>query len=376
MPGALSVTVNANKYMQPDPIIYTDLSRRAEDKRFQDLVLNWKAAMVYIVVAMVWMIIKTDIRREPELPNRPFTKADVPLLQEKVKFLKADADTASSIFPHLKDRAEVKAANQAWGELYYTPEIFPAAEDLRRIQFARLLQLRPDLADHVKAKQAYEEGRYKIANDPAIVDKDAAIEAMKEKIGPEVKDPEYSKNAKEATDVLSTLIGDPELDQAEEAYQQACATAILKRHPELAEYYRELEIRDDSYRYSMSQANALSRQITALENGAEPTQLTTAKPEAPAAEAEQVRASDTPANPPAAISLQPRPSAPIPAQARQYGVAPGDLVDISAVTPPIAFNRAKLTAMNNDHLTVRVDHDVFTVRWPDLIHLKKASAAK
>lgn len=364
--------------MQPDPIIYQDLSRRAEDKRFQDLMLNWKAAMVYIVVAMVWVVIKTDVRREPELPNRPFTKADVPLLKEKVKFLKADADTASSIFPHLKDRAEIKAADQAWEELYYTPEIFPAAEDLRRVQYARLLQLRPDLADHVKAKQAYEEGRYKIANDPAIVDKDAAIEAMKEKIGPEVKDPEYSKNAKEATDVLSSLIGDPELDQAEAAYQQACATAILKHHPELAEYYHELEIRDDSCRYLMARANALSRQITALENGTEPTQTATAKaePPAPGAEAEQAPASDTPANPPAAISLQPRPPAPIPAQARQYGVVVGDLVDISAVTPPIALNRAKLTAMNNDHLTVRADHDVFTVRWEDLIHLKNASGGK
>lgn len=352
--------------MQPDPIIYQDLSRRTEERRFQELLLNWKAGLVYIIVAMVWLIIKTDVRREPELPNRPFTKADIPLLKEKVKFLKSDADTACTMFPHLKNRAEKRTANQAWEDVYYTPEVFPVAQELHRIQYAQVLAVRPDLADHVRAKQAYEQGRYEIANNPAITDKAAAYDALKDRIGPEVKDPEYSKNADQAQAILTTLIGDPELDRAEQAYENACAAAVLKRHPELAEYYREQESSEDAYNFFMAQANDLSRKITALENGTDAARTADAKPKAPAG-------GNITGNPSASVSVAPLT---VPHPAVRYGVVVGDVVDISAVTPPIALHRATLTAMDNDQLTVRAGDDTFNVRWGDLINLKETGGRR
>lgn len=337
--------------MAIDPMAYADPAAQVRRERFDALWIKWVGSLIFIVVGLVWMIIKVDVRREPELPDRPFTKADVPLLKEKVKSLKSDADSLAGIFPHLKNREEAQTASQAWDEVYYTPDVFPAAQALHRIQYDRLLQLRPDLADHIKAKKAYEDGRYAIANDPAITDKDAAYAALKDRIGPEVKDPEYTKNAKQATDILATLVGDPALDQAEDAYEQAAATAILKRHPELAGYFNDLATRDEAYHHIMAQANSLSRQITALENGADPAGA---------------------ANPIAAPSSSPSSSSLVPHAAIRYGVALGDIVDISAVTPPIALHRATLTAMDNDQLTVRDGHDTFTVHWPDLIQLKKS----
>lgn len=73
-----------DKCMPIDPIVYQDISARAAQRRYQDLVFHWKAVIVYIVAAMVWLIVKTDVRREPELPNRPLARADAPLLKEKV----------------------------------------------------------------------------------------------------------------------------------------------------------------------------------------------------------------------------------------------------------------------------------------------------
>jgi hypothetical protein len=351
--------------MAVDPIAYADPAAQVRQQRFDALQVKWIGSLIFIVVGLGWLIIKTHVSREPELPNRPFTKADVPLLKEKVKSLKSDADSMASIYPHLNNRAEAKTANEAWDEVYYTPEVFPAAQSLHHIQYARLLQLRPDLAEHTKAKQAYEDGRYAIANNPAITDKDAAYDALKDRIGPEVKDPEYSRNAKQATDILATLVGDPELDQAEDAYEQACATAILKRHPELSAYFHDLANRDEAYHQFMAQANSLSRQITVLENSADPAQ--TANPVS--SQSQAASSSSTPSLP---QTSTPSSSPLVPHAAVRYGVTVGDAVDISAVTPPIALHRAKLTAMDNDQLTVRNGSDTFTVHWPDLIQLKKS----
>jgi hypothetical protein len=349
--------------MAIDPMAYADPAAQVRRERFDALQVKWIGGLIFIVVGLVWMIIKTDIRREPELPNRPFTKADVPLLKEKVKFLKSDADSLTSIFPHLNNRDESRTANKAWDEVYYTPEVFPVAQALHRVQDARILQSRSDLAGNVRAKQAYEEGRYAIANNPAITDKDAAYDALKDRIGPEVKDPEYSRFARQATEILATQVGDPELDEAEDAYNQACATAVLKRHPELDGYYRELSDRDEAYHHLMAQANSLSRQISVLENGADP------------AHAANPVSVSTPSQAASSSSL-PSASPPVPHAAVRYGVAVGDAVDISAVTPPIALHRATLIAMNNDQLTVRDGSDTFTVHWPDLIQLKKTGAGK
>ena len=341
----------------------------SSDRLFQVLQAKWIGLLVFIVVGFIYLMLKVDVSREPELPNRPLTKADLPLLKKKVKFLKSDAANLSKFYHHLHNPAESQAANRAWEELYYTPEIFPAAAELRRVQNARLLELRPDLAEHVRARQSYEEGRYEIANNPAIADKAAAIDALKNRLGPAIKDPEYSRNAKQAVAVLESLIGDPELDHAEQAYNQACATAILKRHPELAGYYQELTYRNEACHHLLSQANALERQIAALENGMEPARTTAPKLEAPA-----TKNFNAPTNPPTTAATAPPP--PLPEVAIQYGVTVGDTVDVSALKPAIALRLAKLTAMDNDQLTVRVGEDVFTVRWQNVIHLKKTDAGK
>jgi hypothetical protein len=364
-----------------DPFIVADkvILDNRRDWRFQKNWYQWIGLIVLIVAATVWMLFRTHLTREPNLPNRPFTRADLPLLKQKVKFLKADADTASTVFPHLKNKAEIQIAGKAWEELYYTPEIFPAAVQLRRIQFARILELRPDLAEHTRIKQEYEEGRYEIANNPAITDKAAAIAALEKRLGPAVKGPEYSKSATQAMSVLSDLIGDPELDRAEREYKNAVKTAALKHHPELAEYFHEMESRDAAYNHMMAQANALSRQIKALESGTEqPARPAVARPEAPTAGTVS-RAGDpgnvnVPTNSPDSAAAQPAAAEPTlpprPESAVMYGVKVGDVVEISALKPMIALRRATIFAMDNEQLTVRAGNDSYTVRWKDLTQLK------
>lgn len=80
-----------------------------------------------------------------------------------------------------------------------------------------------------------------------------------------------------------------------------------------------------------------------------------------------------PENPFARISV---PQTLIPEVANRYGVAVDDVVDISAITPPIALHRATLTAMDKERLTVRAGENVFTVRWENLIHLRKANGGR
>ena len=366
--------------MQDDPFIIADkvILDNRRDNRFQDSWQRWIIGLVLLAASLAWMIFRTDLTREPNLPNRPLTKADLPLLKQKLKFLKADANTVSTVFPHLKNKAENQIANQAWEELYYTPEIFPAAAELRRIQFARILDLRPDLAEHTRVKQEYEEGRYEIANNPAITDKAAAIAALEKRLGPAATGREYSKHATQAMSVLSDLIGDPELDRAEREYKSACQTATLKRHPELAEYFHEMASRDAAYNHFMAEANAVSRQIKTLEGGTEPARPPAAKSEAPttvtvskAADAGNV---NVPASSPDSAAAQPAPVAPaspaLPESAAKYGVKVGDVVEISASKPMIALRHATITDMDNEQLTVRAGNDSYDVRWDELTKLK------
>jgi hypothetical protein len=362
------------RHMQDDPLSIEEL----QDRRFQANWSRWIIGLVVIVIGFLWMLFRTHTTREINLPNRPFTKADLPLLKQKVKSLKADANLVSSVYPHLNNKAENQIADKAWEELYYTPEIYPAAAQLRRIQFAWILELRPDLAQHVRVKREYEEGRYEIANNPAITNKAAAIAALEKRLGPAIKGPAYSKSATQAESVLSDLIGDPELDQAEREYKNACKTAILKRHPELADYYREMESRDMAYNYFMAQANALSRKIKVLEGGTEPARPAAAKLEAPTtgtvSQAGNAGNVNVPTNRPDKAAAQPAPAAPappaLPEPAVRYSVKVGDVVEISALKPMIAFHRAWITAMDDEQLTVRSGSDTYTVRWEDLTQLK------
>lgn len=366
--------------MQDDPFIIADkvILDNRRDWRFQENWYRWIGLIVLIVVGFSWMIFRTDLTREPNLPNRPLTKADLSLLKQKLKFLKADANKVSTVFPHLNNRAENRIANQAWEELYYTPEIFPAAAELRRIQFARVLELRPDLAEHVRVKQEYEEGRYEIANNPAITDKAAAIAALEKQLGPAATGREYSKYAAQAMSVLSDLIGDPELDRAEREYKNACQTATLKRHPELAEYFHEMESRDAAYNHFMAQANALTREIKALETGTEPARPAAAKAEAPTtvtvSKAVDAGNVNVPASSSDSAAAQPAPVAPappaLPESAARYGVKIGDVVKISASKPMIVLSRATITDMDNEQLTVSAGNDSYTVHWKDLTQLK------
>ena len=359
--------------MPDDPFIIVDNRR---DTRFQENWQRWTGLIVLMVVGTSWMLFHTHVRRDPELPNRPLTEADLPLLRKKVASLRMDAETASAVFPHLNNRTEIKIANQAWEELYYTPEIYPVAAQLRRIQFARILERRPDLAEHVRVKQEYEEGRYKIVNDPAVADKAAAIAALEKRLGPAATGREYSRNAAQAMAVLTDLIGDPELDHAELEYKNACRSAILKRHPELAEYNHEMETRDAAYHEFMAQANALSRRIKVLEGGTDPARPVVTKAETPTI-GTAVRTGDTgniPTNRPDVATAQPIPAAPAPPNSPEpaalYGVQIGEIVEISALKPVVALHRATITAMDGDQLTVRAGNDAYTVRWKDLTQLK------
>jgi hypothetical protein len=152
----------------------------------------------------------------------------------------------------------------------------------------------------------------------------------------------------------------------------------LKRHPELAEYFHEMESHDAAYHEFMAQANALSRKIKALESGTEPARPAVAKSEDPTtftvSKAGDAGNVNVPTNRPDSaatqpISTEPAPPA-LPEYAARYGVKVGDVVEISALKPMIAFRRAMITGMDNEQLTVRAGNDSYTVHWKDLTHLK------
>ena len=369
-------------HMPDDPLIEKLRNERSieelRNSRFQYDWNKWIIGLVLLVISFLWMFFHANLTREPNLPNRPFARADLPLLKKKVRFLKADANTAAVVFPHLKNKAEIQAAQKALEELCYTPDLFPAIAQMHRVQNARVIELQPDLAEYARVRQEFEDGRYEIANNPAITDKAAAIADLKKKFGAAMKDPEYSKNGKQYNALLPDLIGDPEFDRAKLEYQNAFKQAALKHHPELAGFFHELESRDAAYHDFMAQANALSRQIKALETGTEPPRPAAAKPEATATGTVsragnagkvnvQTNRPDTAAAPPAAAA--PAPPA-LPEQAARRGVNVGDVVEISALKPMIALRRATITAMDNEQLTVRAGSDSYTVRWNDLTKLR------
>ena len=76
-----------------------------------------------------------------------------------------------------------------------------------------------------------------------------------------------------------------------------------------------------------------------------------------------------------AMNLVPSHAANIPASAplNSYGVKVGDVVEISAVKPPIALRRATVSAIDTNQITVRNGVDEYQVRWKDLAKLKPSS---
>jgi hypothetical protein len=128
----------------------------------------------------------------------------------------------------------------------------------------------------------------------------------------------------------------------------------------------------------MAQANALSRQIKALESGTEPARPAVAKAGDPTISTVSKAGDDgnvnVPTNRPDTAAAQPASaaSAPptLPESAARYGVKAGDVVEISALKPMIALRRATITDMDNEQLTVRAGNDSYEVRWNDLTKLK------
>lgn len=327
--------------MPGDPIIVAknvvldNGTEQLHDRWINDLRVRWAIGLVGTVISFAWLIFRTDLSREPELPNRPLTKADVPLIEKKIKFLKKDAETAGGVFPHLRDKDEIKAAQRALEEVFYTPEVFPPAEELHRVQNARILQVSPELAETLQARQKYEEARYAIANDPAITDKAAAIAALKNRTDPTAIAPGYSKTDAQVIAMSADFVGDPEFDQAQQAFHDASETAILKRHPELTAFYHDFDNRDQAYHFFMAQANDLSRKIKELEG----------------------------------VSVPPAHSA-LPDLGTRHGVKVGDTVEISAVNPVVAAHHAVVTELNDEQVKVRVGSDNFAIRWENVDRIK------
>lgn len=324
--------------------------------------------IVMIVIGFAWLLFRTDLSREPELPNRPLTRADVPLLKKKVKFLKADANMASAVFPHLNNKAELQAVKNAVKEVGFSPQFYPAVVQLKNIEQARFAQSRPDLVEGMRVAREYEDARFNIANNPAVTDKLAAVEALDQRFAAAKKSSQYAHYTKEYHTARTELIGDPEFDRANQACQKRLHELILKHHPELAEFLREEESWDAAYNHFMAQANDLSRKIAALESGTKSVPPGTAPAE-----------TSSPGN--ISGNREPRSgelsAASIPPGRPEYAVAHhvnvGDTVTISAVKPVIAFRYATITAMDDEHLTVRVGGDSFIVRWKDLLQLKPSN---
>lgn len=351
--------------MPDDPVIVAEnvvLDNR-RDRRFDINWTRWIAGLVLVAGGLSWTLFRTELSREPALPDRPLTKADVPLLKKKIKFLKEDADLVSDMYPHLKNKAEIHTAQLAWEEVYYTPEVFPAAKKLHHLQYPRVLEVRPELVESLRAREEYEEGRYAIANNAAFTadDKASAIANLERMPGPAVNGADYSKTAAQVKAVLPSLVGDPELDRAQQEYHNACETAILKRHPELAAFYHEVDFRDEAYHHFMAQANNLTRQMQALQNGATQAVATAVvKPMVPSAKVATPGGASSPTNALPAL----------PEAAGRYGVKVGDRVEISALSPTVAAHHALITTMNEQQLTIKIGDDTFVVRWDKLVRLK------
>jgi hypothetical protein len=83
--------------MQGDPFIVTKgvvLDNR-RDHTSDGIWIKALSGLAVTVGCFVWVILRPDLSREPELPDRPLTKADVPLIEKKIAYLKKDAETGN-----------------------------------------------------------------------------------------------------------------------------------------------------------------------------------------------------------------------------------------------------------------------------------------
>ena len=199
-----------------------------------------------------------------ELPSRPFTAKDIPVLKAKVNALNAEAATFTKLSPRLSAGDKMRI-NKVWEEIFYTPEYYPAFVEVRTIEIAKVIQHRPDLANHLELVKAYEDGRYAIANNPSITDKAGAIRALEARLGPGLKNPEFSRRKAKFLAARVELTGDPELDEADLKYQRFMRTEIVKRLPELTDHFRKEQSHYEVWTARVAEANALAREIKALE---------------------------------------------------------------------------------------------------------------
>jgi hypothetical protein len=226
-------------------------------------------ATLLLGVGVAWLWRQPKITRPAsyatELPAKPYTVEHLPVLRTKLEALNAEAAMLRKTSPRLPSKDAEKRMNQVWEEIFYTPEFYPAFLKIRTMESAKVVQHRPELADHLRIVTEFQDGRYAIANDPTVMDKAAAIAALEKRLGPGLKNPEYSRHKNLFLTARREITGDPELEQADQLYQQFRRGELVKRLPELAGYFRQSEAHYDAYMAVLAQANTVSSEIKALE---------------------------------------------------------------------------------------------------------------
>jgi hypothetical protein len=230
---------------------------------------------IFIAMSAVSILVGSiQIMRQPpiekprshriDLPAKPYKAEHLPVLRAKLEALNSDAAVITKTSPHLSAKEE-KKVSQVWEEIFYTPGYYPEFVRVRTIEIAKVVQHRPQLAAHLELVKQYQDGRYAIVNDAVIVDKAAAIAALNKRLGPGLKNPEYARQKEKFMAARRELTGDRELDEADLRYQRFMRAELVKCLPELASYYRESESHYEGWTAVMGEANALAREIKALE---------------------------------------------------------------------------------------------------------------
>ncbi len=350
------------------------MNDRSTNRKFISL-----AVLVAIIVTLALSSkVHTRSSSRIDLKPGPYTKADLPLLREKSAALKADAKEMLHGLSHLKNRDERALAQKAWTEAFYTEEMYPASARARELATAQIVQWRPELAEEAQQIAQYQDERYRIATKLPPPEQVAATEKLDEGLGKLLNSPKCARLQQELNKERQRMVGDPEYDKAETASRHAYRDAALKRYPQLAGYFDEMEACSQGYAHLMAQANALDREVDKLENlnpGAKVEVQATKETGAsntpiPAPIQAQV---STPAPQTANLAtnaVTATPAKPEVSEAAAYGVKVGDAVAISALKPAVTLSRATITAMDNSILTVRNDTDVYRVRWDDVLGLR------
>jgi hypothetical protein len=202
-----------------------------------------------------------------QLPAKPYTVEHLPVLKAKLNELRVHAAALRKSEPRLPGKAAEEKFNQVWEDLFYTPEFYPAFLQVRAIETAKVVQLRPELADHMRLVAAFQDGRYAIANNPGVSDKTGALKALSDRLGPALKNPEYARHKEKFMNARRELVGDAELDEADEVYQRFRRAELTKRLPELARYFEQSAAHYDACNAVIAEGNVLRAEIDRLERG-------------------------------------------------------------------------------------------------------------